>query len=509
MSKCLYNGYKISPTPFVNITKTYQTTEDGTQIGTGFQITIIGKCLAFMGSPRSGLDGTVSSTGFGGFNNLFWITSGDAPTETIPHDSRLSAIFRKEEALRALFAESGHTLEWQAMDGGPPMKCNPRVINIDFKDGLWYQYFDYTITLEADVIYMNGTSISEDAFSEYISEAQEDWQLDVDERAENELLPRTYRLTHSVTAKGKRFYDSAGTLVKPAWKQARDYVSSKLGIDPSIILSSGVNNLPSYYQGLSQARNESIDELGGRYSVTETWVVASGTALEDFTVSLRQSADTGLKTVTIDGTITGLETRDANQQLLLSKHHNADYYWTNTVSPALLSRAQLYTGYSFNINPVTSTVGTNPITGTINYSIEYNTRPSNLFPDSKSEVITVTYGQYTDLFATLTVLGRGTTGQLLQPLNCAGAKTTTLNMEIVFGGQSYGTGSVADLKNAFYSQCPDNDPAKAAIINNIIESVMPVNTVGGVQQYISDQGSTWSASEGRYTKQITFSYSGN
>lgn len=87
------------------------------------------------------------------------------------------------------------------------------------------------------------------AQSQYLSDVTESWNIDTDERAENESLSRTYRLTHSVSATGKRHYNN-NILQAEAWQQARDWVQSKLGFDSSKALSSGVNNLPSYYSGL-------------------------------------------------------------------------------------------------------------------------------------------------------------------------------------------------------------------------------------------------------------------
>lgn len=501
MSKVAYNGCKLIPGPFASITKNYQMTDDGRKIGSLYTITLIGKTMAWMGSPKST---TSSGSGWGGPSNQFWTTSGYPADESIAAASRLAAVIRKQEAIKQLFAEDGHTLEIQSMDGSPPMKCNPRVVNIDFKDGLWYEYFDYTITLEADLIYINGQLLSEDEFDEYIVEASETWQLETDERPENELLPRTYRLVHTVSAKGKRFYDPDGSLIKPSWEQARDYVLPRLGFDGQMAMSSGVNNLPSYYQGFNHMMSESIDEEGGRYSVAETWVLASGTALEDFTVNIREGTDTGIRSVSIDGTITGLETRDGNNQLLLSKHHNADSMWSTTVEPQLLARCQLYSGYTLNPLPVSKVVGRNPVTGITTYSTEYNTRPTNLFPGSKSESITVSYGLYTDLFAAVTVLGR-VAGPVLQPLGTTGLRTVTLNVELVMGTSGYGTGSETDIRNALVYNKPSINPTTSPILTTVINSIKPSH-MGASQEYISDQSESWNAGEGRYTYNITYAY---
>lgn len=511
MSKVCYSGCKLIPAPYVTISKNYQTTPDGTKIGSLYSITIIGKVMAYKGSPRmatssgTGWASPPAATDSGYPRYQFWELSGYPEDETVTSNSRLTACLRKQEAIKLLFAQDGHTLEFQGVDGALPMKCNPRVLDIVFKDGPWYEYFDYTISLEADIIYVAGVPISEDGFDDQISESSETWQLEVDDRPENENIPRTYRVVHSVQAKGKRFYNSDGTLAyDKAWEQAKSYVLSKLGFNATMVSSSGVNNVPSGYSGYNLMRSETIDETGGGYAVTESWVLASGNALEEFVVNVNESSDTGTKNVSVEGTITGLEIRDTDNEIIESKYNNANSHWTDVVEPILLARSQLYSGYTMNITPLSKVVGRNPTTGIITYSIQYNNRPSNLFPNSKSEVISVSYGLYTDIFAAVTVLGRDA-GPVLQPLSTIGLKTVTLNVELVMPTTGYGTGSEDDIRNALVYAKPSINPTTSAILDTVINSIQPSH-LGASQEYISDQSENWNASDGRYTYSITFTY---
>ena len=201
MSRVLYGTSRLIPAPFVSVSKQYSKAGDGRIIGSIFSLTITGKMLAFKGSPDS--------------SGTFWTSGGYPSDETVGTDSRLKAIIRKQEALRNLFSEEGLSLEFQSADGSAPMKCNPRMNSIEFSPDVWYQTCDYTINLEADVVYVNGLALGEDAFSQYIDDASESWSFDTDEdKPETIGVPRTYRVTHSVGAKGKRFYDETGTLVK-------------------------------------------------------------------------------------------------------------------------------------------------------------------------------------------------------------------------------------------------------------------------------------------------------
>lgn len=471
-TRVMYNGSRLIPAPLVRVDKQYSKTADGENIGTVFSLSIVGKVLAFKGSPDS--------------SGNWWTSGGYPPDETIPHDERLGVLIRKQEALRELFSEEGHMLEFQSADGTAPMKCNPRIISIEFTQDIWYNYFDYTINLEADVVYVNGQALGEDGYSEYITEGSETWAFDTDEdRPQGPDTPRTYRVTHNVSAKGKRFYDDTGTLVKPAWKWAQDWVLPRLGFDETIALSPEVNNLDEAtpeYGAWNHIRNEQIDEKGGNYSVTETWVLASTNAIEEFTVSSRNSIDTGLTTVNIEGQVTGLEERNANFEVTNSKYTNAQNKFA-VVQAATHTRAQSYSGVTLNVDSVSNTVGRNPVNGVITYSYEYNNRPSNLITGTLSESISVQDNWGVDSFAPIFVLGRNA-GPVIQNLGTHRERSRQLNIELVM---PIATGSITDR---LYTNKPSINPVTQAEIQAIVTAMYP-GTFGAVNVNVSDQSSNW------------------
>lgn len=497
MAICSYNSSRLIPAPIVSISKNFEKTGDGEIKGARFTLTITGTLMSFKGSPDS--DG-VFYTG-----SRYDPDGRTEPTslESVSEDSRVAAIFRKQEAIRELFSEEGHSLEFQAFDGSPPIKCNPRINSIEFQDGIWYDVCRYTINCEADVIYINGTSIGEDAFTQYISEATESWNIETSEdRPEGLGLPRTYVLSHTVTAKGKRFYDNTGTLESPAWEQARKYVIPRLGLDNSILSSSGVRDLPSYYGGYNHVRKEDIDKNDGTYGVTETWILSSGTALEDFTISTTKDAKDGLTKVSIDGNITGLEERNANLGVVTTKFANAQTKF-NAVSGVLLTRAQTYSGETLNVYPANMVVGKNPVTGTISYKFEYDNRPTNYIPGAKSEVITIINNWNVDTFAQIFVLGRAA-GPVLQNLGTKEAKTTELSLEIVFDPAVLAASTVAGYKSILTTQNPRFTSAGTEI-QKIVDAANPVNN-GFTQSFVSTQNETWEPTSGRYSYRIQYTY---
>ena len=246
MSRVVYNEKRLIPAPLVSITKNYQKSGNGEIVGKVYNLTINGTIVAWMGSPMS--DGS------------FWGSSGYPNDETIASENRLGAIQRKQEAIRHLFSNEGKSFEIQSSISNVPVKCNPRIVSIDFAQGIWHDRCEYTITLECDELY-GGDFSNEDIFLQYISDAQEQWTIDTNEdQAESLDISRTYALSHTISAQGKRFYNELGELTKEPWEHAKNFVLSKIGIDSSIITSSGINNLPSYYKGLNHVRNENIDK---------------------------------------------------------------------------------------------------------------------------------------------------------------------------------------------------------------------------------------------------------
>lgn len=483
----MYNSKRLIPAPFVNFNKVYDRTADQTQVGSTFRISVQGTIVAYMGSP--------DSTG------VLWDQTGFPPDETIAEDSRLASIIRKQEAIRELFSQDGYTFEVQSADGSQPMKCNPRVIDVNFPEGLWNVVCPYTITLEADIVYVNGQALGEDGFTEYISDAQESWSFETDETPEGIGLPRTYRLTHSISATGKRFYDETGTLESPAWIQARDYVLPRLGFNSSIALSSGVNNLPTYYGGYNHSRTSQQDELAGNFSVTETWVIASGQAIEEFECSIKTDAGVGLTSVSINGNITGLEQRDSSLNLTTSKYANANTKFTQ-VQSSLLTRAQAYAGagIALNIVPVSTLIGRNEINGNIGYSYEYDNRPSNIFSGVTMENISISEQFPADIFAAIPVIGRAA-GPVLQSLGTYSERVFSLNLELAVDPPVYGVTTSADIRVGLFQNPRITQPAAFDLL---YQAARPSIAYATTYEFIRNKQENWEPKTGRYSFNVEF-----
>lgn len=468
----IYDSKKIIPGPFARISKEYQTLDDGKLVGSLYSIILTGTLIADRGSPST--DGT------------FWTTSGYPSDETISQDGKLAAILKKQEALRKLFAVQGKTLEIQSDDGSAPLKCNPRIKRIDFAEGgqgriSWVERCDYTITLEADAMYINGAVVGEDAFSTKVSKATEEWNIEI---ADDKNF--SYRLTHSVSAIGKRFYDETGTLEKEAWEQARDYVLNNigLGIKTNRMVAPDVLDA-STLQAFNYFRSQHVGELSGSFQVTETWLCyAPGSeppAIDEYNVSVRTSMD-GKASVSIDGTITGLMvSNNTTGEIISTKQTNAENKWNDYVKSQLYSRATSLSGYVLHTTPTNTSYAINPLAGTISYHAEYDNRASSVISGAVSEKISVSSNAASDVYASITVLGK-IAGPVLQPIGAKTAKRKTVNIELLMGA-----------KTQVYTPTEPNT-------DSIVLGLMPAGI------FYTDSDVTNFDTDGRYTRSVTFTW---
>lgn len=492
-----YFGSRLIPAPAITINKEYQRSGDGQILGTLYSIVVEGDIFSYKGSPTS--SGTFHT--IGGYPN----------DEVLTDDEKLGSFIRKIDAINDLFSTHGQLFEVQGADGTLPLKFYPRItgITIPVERGQVTR-IPYTINMEADILYVGGQIVGDDAFDDYISEAEESWTIETDEsNPEGVNVPVTYRLSHSVSATGKRIFTADG-LSMQAWEQARSWVQARLGFDSVIALSSGVNNLPSYYGGYNHIRSENIGKMTGSYGVTETWLLSSGTALEQFNIQHSIDGGDGNNRVSIDGTITGLTQRNSSMQITTDAYTNANSKF-DSISGVLLTRARNYSGIStLNSSPLSTTIGRNPVGGTINYSYQYDDRPTNLITGSKSEVISIVDNVNQDIIAQIGVLGR-TTGPVLQNVNAKRASTRSLNIEIVFGGSFAGASSTAHQRlNTYHPLNISPQREEIAAIINAADPVLAgiVNNDGNVATTgnITDRNINWTPNNGRFSESIQWVY---
>jgi hypothetical protein len=410
----VYNSNRVIPAPFVAIQKVLDRREDGRVRRRSFALTVKGKLIAWKGSP--------DSTG------AFWTAANYPPDENIPAESRLAAIRTKQGALQDLFGEDGHWFEIQPADGTASLKCQPRVKDIQFTEGAWYNECEYTISLEADQLFFGGIAGGGGTSG---LEPDETWAIEIANEA-----TRTYRVSHTVSSSQRALVDATGTIVKEGWQVARDLVLPALGQPLPTALSGELTG----YSAHNYTKSEQVDEAAGRFSVTENWVYTYGQDYtEEFTVSARYAVADGMNHVSVEGTITGhypAGTGSDPASVQAARYAAASAAFT-TISGQLLTRAQNYAGVTLNPTVLSQTIGRNPVTGVVTYNVEWDDRAGMSIPGALSEVITVANEDPSDVFASLVVLGR-LAGPVLQPLGTVTSKSRTVSIEAVFPPWKYG-----------------------------------------------------------------------
>lgn len=420
----IYGGYSISPVPLISIGKTYQKTAAGIAVGTVFDLTINGNIAEITGAGSLGI------------------------------------IFGKQRELRSAFDRDGKLFQITDCTGGVIWECYPRIINeIRFNESPdnWVFTCPYSLTIECDHEPVNQSILSSGEnipglMPPYISNYNDSWSFEFDDAASKYSLSTTagtdsnniiLRATHEVGAVGKSHWKGpglTGTLEKPAWQWAEDVVLSKLNASPINPLISGVFNVS--HTGLNtynHFRVQRMSESDGSFTVTETFILGnSNGVIEDFNVEIRSSNTDPFVQIGINGNIQGLETRtygttSGTFNISRTKYESASAFYDTIKDGSMIyprAQALVASDGTLNVEPLTKTVGRSPTKGTVTYSYEYNTRPSNCITGAKTENIQVQDENPNDVFARISILGRRQ-GPILQSFNTITEFKRSVTIDVV------------------------------------------------------------------------------
>lgn len=553
----------IRPTPFVQISSNTLKNKTG-NFGVTYSITLTGTLLPDEGSPLA-LDpqtdapyaylspGSVSASNkltgpYGVFDSTPLSAQSRPPRQQVKNRFA-SALISKQRALRALFAQDGQRIEITDIfdQVGATVYCNPRVQSISFTEGNYVNKCEYTIVLEADVL-LRGTGPESyidaegtlagsgtiettteladflaDSGTAFLESFDENWGLEVDDQQGQSVeSPRSYRISHSINATGKTFYKEDGTLSKPAWQQARDFVLRKISNQPSGnypnvagIIGSGTVNLINAYRGYNHVRTEQINESAGTYSVTENWLLSSGLANENYSMSTSTSNTDPFVNVNIDGTIVGMSeltpsgfgnslTMSASgaYKNALRKYNEISNSGRFGISSDIFKRANNLVAVQLNSQPVSISLGTNQYNGQITYSLGFNNRPTNIISGVIAESIQVDDTYPGDIFAVIPVLGRKT-GPVLQYIGgrTEYSRNVSINLTMDYTKIPYGSG-----RNTLLLKKPSLVEPTSSQIANLLRELSPQGEHGVRKYFVSPPSESWNPKEGTYSFNISFTY---
>lgn len=555
----------IRPTPFIQISSEVLKNKEGS-FGVTYNITLTGTLLPDEGTPYaldpatnapvsffSGQDPPEFIGPYGLFDKVPLSQRSRPPRQQVSKSA--SAILSKQRALKALFAKDGQRVEVTDIfdNAGATVVCNPRVVSVDFTEGAYVTKCEYTIVLQADVLYRQNGHVDLDSQlagsgvqagakvkdqlslinfvddeavgggATFIESYDENWGLEVDDAvSESFALPRTYRISHSLNATGKTFYNEDGSLGKEAWEQARDFVLRRItdrpsGNYPNVagLIGSGTVNLVDTYRGYNHTRTEQINQTAGSYSVTENWLLASGTSHENYSMSISSSNTDPFVSVSIDGVVKGLNEINPSgygsstsiadsgaYKNALLKYNQISNSGRFGLSSDLYKRANNTVAVQLNSQPTSISLGTNEFTGEISYSLAFNNRPTNIVSGVIAESIQVNDTYPGDVFAVIPVLGRAT-GPVLQYI---GGRTeykrdVSINLTMDYTKVPYGSG-----RNTLLLKKPSLVEPTATQIADLLKELSPQGEFGVRKYFISPPSESWSPKEGTYSFNVSFTY---
>lgn len=585
-------AHVIRPCPLITINYTANKNKSRS-LGGYYEITLNGTILAHEGSPS--LITTSGGAGASAGANFALVYDPRPTGQIVPIENSLGSILEKQNAIRSLFAVDGQRMELLSIDGNEPlMVFYPTVQSISFEEGIYVQLCRYTVSLRAEFLLDKSDKIISDGLmnlnqepdlssiptypaSGYFGDSgrktldehidlvgglvedfSDTWSIEpedgngitVDPFETNfENVIRTYRITRNLSATGKTVHGPTGR--REAWEQARGFISKRLvdsypNVPPpstsslSHYFGSGFINLAQdAYGGYNHSRTESIDKTNGSYNVSETWLLSSGTAYENYSMSLSSSIEDSLQTVSINGTIRGLSSIPASGSIFggnfvdssNTPYENATIKYNAItssgafgISSHIFKRVQNTTQIAINPQPRSVSLGLNEFSGEITYDIQFDTRPISNIPGTLSELITINDTYPGDVFAIIPVLGRQT-GPVLQYLGTRTEYRRDVSIDLVFGPfittttTTPGPGSqptatttltpqdaIPKYRNEYlYTKPTLWEPARTQI-NNVIKSVSPAYEYGIRKYFLNPPAESWNPKERRYTLNLTWTY---
>jgi hypothetical protein len=385
-----------------------------------------------------------------------------------------------------------------------------------------------------------------------VEDFSENWSLEPEENTGNTVNPfvppalnivRGYRLTRNMTATGRTIYgpDAAGSIRYEAWEQAKNFLKKKLSQDndstPSNDALNEYNTYPklnftgafasgfiglhkNVFGGYNHSRTENIDKANGSYSISDTWILSSGTAYENYTTSISSSNESSIISVSIDGTIRGLTSLPSSGDIyggefasvqvasLNSPYHNAILKYrevTNNGQFGLTShvykRASNVIGKFLNPVPLSVSVGSNEFAGEITYNISFDTRPLNLILSGVlSENISIQDTYPGDLFAVIPVIGRKT-GPILQYIGGRTEYQRNVTIELTVDPDYGGTAR----QQLLLSKPSLNEPMRSSLMN-VISYLSPAREPNVRKYFLNPPTESWDPKEKRYSISLNWVY---
>ena len=371
---------------------------------------------------------------------------------------------------------------------------NARITSLELpeqnEESAGVQNLEYAFTFEATsessgAAESSGDPGATEAPDFLLSSVEETWEVTLNEGqgafANNHIAasapPRSYTMTHAVSATGSRKMNGANLHVDgEAWRQASQYVETRLVSDdpltitdsrsnivngiarnaggefaPRVMDKNGVTDLgldlnistgedKDKFKAYNHIRTWSNNQGEGSCAVTETWLISGGywseaasAVTHDVDISLDISQDAPANSVTISGTIQGLNTGTVSSSTE-DKYTNAQAALSDVMANAYSAANTVYvtsalTG-TLRTAEINKSLGHNKVTGTITWSVTYDDLVVTI-PGAITEDINITYDN-TDagnqLIAIIGVIDNAG-GPVIQNMNTTNEQKTSVSID--------------------------------------------------------------------------------
>lgn len=348
-------------------------------------------------------------------------------------------------------------------------------------------YADYSLTFDAykdSSVDNSGSSICNKVVS-----FEESWEVsEIDgqgailtAKKEDFAAPyKVYNISHNISAVGIKSIENNGNEVRLAWKNAADFVKTRLTDSPASILINDVSGnssdivktfdprvmgydqedkeifgpdlskqafafesaTPVVYNFYSHTRVPRCDFAGGSYSVTETWVASNCPFPATVDSNIETSVDdSGQITMTLSGTINGLSSNQLNSNKIDTKLTNAENMLALIDEKAYELVKTYYAKYPTTEvqgdtdlqNVIRSkSIGRNRFTGVITFSYSYNDSKI-IVPNALSNSLSITYDNDSgdvDIIAIIPIIGRKE-GPIIQNMATTKERRRSLTLDAV------------------------------------------------------------------------------
>ena len=337
-------------------------------------------------------------------------------------------------------------------------------------------YSDYSISFDA----YKDSSIDDSGSSicNKVTSFEESWEITENDGqgcmltiSANSTPYKAYNITHSVSATGIKSVEDNGSEVRLAWKNAADFIKTRLVSSPSSVLISDVSGNSSdivktfdprvagyssedasifgpdlrqnSYGFYSHTRVPRCDFAGGSYSVTETWVASNCQSPATIDMSVETSIDeSGQINMTLSGTINGLasggtlnlntlDTKLTNAESMLALI-DAQAYNIANVYYAKYPTTEVQGDTSLQNVIRSKSIGRNKFSGVITFSYTYNDYKV-IVPDSLSNTLSINYDNEDKDVAIIAIIPiiAGKDGPIKQDMNTTKERRRSLTIDAV------------------------------------------------------------------------------